>query len=118
MYNYKAKLLRGIDGDTIDVMIDLGFDIWVKKRIRLAGIDAYEVRTRDKKEKVLGKLAKNRLQQVLEKNDEIQVKSQGVGKYGRCIAQVYVIKRHIKSDKYHGKSINQMMVQEGHAKEI
>ena len=96
------------------------YDSWLKnynKRMdRWFGVE--RVRTRDKKEKVLGKLAKNRLQQVLEKNDEIQVKSQGVGKYGRCIAQVYVIKRHIKSDKYHGKSINQMMVQEGHAKEI
>tara|TARA_B100000029_G_C17031162_1_gene762243 strand:- start:125 stop:487 length:363 start_codon:yes stop_codon:yes gene_type:complete len=118
MYNYKAKLIKVIDGDTVDAMIDLGFNIWIKKRIRLAGIDAYETRTRNKKEKQKGLLAKKRLQQVLEKDDEFTLISHGVGKYGRCLGTIYVIKRYIKSDKYHGKSINQMMVKEGHAKEI
>ena len=51
MYQYKAKLIRVIDGDTIDAMIDLGFNTWVKKRIRLAEMDAYELRTRNKEEK-------------------------------------------------------------------
>ena len=64
MYDYKAKLIRVIDGDTIDAMIDLGFNTWVKKRIRLAGIDAFETRTRNKKEKEKGLLAKRRLQQI------------------------------------------------------
>ena len=118
MYNYKAKLIRVVDGDTIDAMIDLGFNTWVKKRIRLAGIDAYETRTRNKKEKQKGLLAKKRLEQVLEGGDDFTVKSHGVGKYGRCLADIYIIKRYIKSDRYHGKSINQMMVKEGHAKEI
>ena len=55
MYHYKAVLVRVIDGDTIDVDIDLGFDVWLKKqRVRLAGIDATESRTRNKAEKVLG----------------------------------------------------------------
>ena len=55
LYRYDAKLLRVVDGDTADAMIDLGFNTWVKKRIRLAGIDAYESRTRDKEEKKKGK---------------------------------------------------------------
>ena len=62
MYQYKAVLVRVIDGDTIDVDIDLGFDVWLKKqRVRLAGIDAPESRTRNKAEKVLGLAAKARL---------------------------------------------------------
>ena len=51
---YSAKLLRVVDGDTADAMIDLGFDIWVKKRIRFYGVDDWESRTRDKEEKVKG----------------------------------------------------------------
>lgn len=118
MYDYKAKLIRVIDGDTIDAMIDLGFNTWVKKRIRLAGIDAFETRTRNKKEKEKGLLAKRRLQQILKDEEEFTLKSHGVGKYGRCLGDVYVIKKYIRSDRYHGKSINQMMIKEGHAKEI
>ena len=118
MYDYEAKLIRVIDGDTVDAMIDLGFDTWVKKRLRLAGIDAPEARTRDKEEKKRGLAAKARLQQVLKEGDEFRLVSHGVGKYGRCLANIYVIKRYIKSDRYHGKSINEMMVKEGHAKRI
>ena len=118
MYNYKAKLIRVVDGDTVDVMVDLGFDIWVKKRLRLFGIDAYESRTRDKKEKKKGLAAKARLKQVLERQEEFHLLSHGVGKYGRCLAVIYVIKSYIKSDKYHGKNINKMLVEEGHAKEL
>ena len=117
MYDYKAKLIRVIDGDTIDAMIDLGFNTWVKKRIRLAGINAYETRTRDKKEKEKGLLAKRRFQQILKEGEEFTFKSHGVGKYGRCLGDVYVVKRYIKSDRYQGKSVNQMMIKEGHAKE-
>jgi len=118
MYKYKAKVVRIVDGDTLDAMIDLGFNTWVKKRIRLAGIDAYESRTRDKKEKKKGLAAKARLQQLLEKGNEFTLISQGVGKYGRCIANVYVVEKYIRSDKYHGKSINEAMVKEGHAKRM
>ena len=65
MYHYKAKLVRVIDGDTIDVDIDLGFDVWLKRqRVRLAGIDAPESRTRNKAEKVLGLAAKARLTEL------------------------------------------------------
>ena len=117
MYKYKANLIRVIDGDTIDAMVDLGFDIWVKKRIRLAKINAYECRTRDKEEKKKGLAAKARLKQILESEKEFSLVSHGYGKYGRCLGDIYVVKRYLRSDKYHGKSVNQLLVKEGHAKE-
>ena len=61
MYKYNAKLDRVVDGDTIDAMVDLGFDIWTHKRIRLLGIDAPETRTKDLEEKERGFETKNRL---------------------------------------------------------
>ena len=66
MYNYNAKCIRVVDGDTIDAEIDLGFDIKVTKRIRLGGINAPESRTRNKVEKKLGLAAKERLKEMLE----------------------------------------------------
>ena len=98
MYKYKCKLVRVIDGDTVDAMVDLGFDIWVKKRIRLAGINAYECRTRDKEEKKKGLAAKARLKQILEPEKEFSLTSHGVGKYGRCLGDIYVIKRYFKNN--------------------
>ena len=119
MYKYKCKLVRVIDGDTVDAMVDLGFDIWVKKRVRLAGIDTPETRTRDKEEKKRGFLAKARLTDVLASNgNEFLLTSSGVGKYGRCLGELRVEKNYIRSDKYHGKIINEMLVREGHAKRI
>ncbi|MAF24550.1 hypothetical protein CL634_03100 [bacterium] len=118
MYKYKAEVIKVIDGDTLDAMIDLGFNTWIKKRVRLAGIDAHESRTRDKVEKMKGLAAKMRLTKVLENsNNEITLTSLGVGKYGRCLGEVQVVRNYIKSEKYHGKSINKMLVKEGHAKE-
>tara|TARA_Y100000310_G_C20182854_1_gene578983 strand:- start:125 stop:493 length:369 start_codon:yes stop_codon:yes gene_type:complete len=118
MYKYKAKVIKIIDGDTLDAMIDLGFNTWVKKRIRLAGIDAYEARTRNKAEKKKGLAAKARVVEVLnENNNEIILTSLGVGKYGRCLGEIQVEKSYIKSEKYHGKSLNKMLIKEGHAKE-
>ena len=119
MYKYKAKLIRIIDGDTVDAMIDLGFDTWVKKRIRLAGIDTPEIRTRDKEEKKRGFLAKARLADVLASNEnEFLLISHGVGKYGRCLGELHIAKNYIRSDKYHGKVINEMLIKEGFAKRI
>ena len=66
-YIYRAKLERVVDGDTIDALIDVGFDIWVKKRIRYMGIDTWESRTRDLDEKSKGMAAKYRNQELLEK---------------------------------------------------
>ena len=84
MYHYKAKLVRVIDGDTIDVDIDLGFDVWLKRqRVRLAGIDAPESRTRNNAEKVLGLAAKARLTELC--SAEMQLESLGTGKFGRIL---------------------------------
>ena len=117
MYRYTAKLARVVDGDTLDALVDLGFDVWIKRRIRLSGIDAYESRTRDKKEKVKGLAAKARLKEVLERNEgQFSLISHGVGKYGRCLGEILTSKTYIRSRKYHGKSINEMLVKEGHAK--
>lgn len=107
MYHYKAKLVRVIDGDTIDVDIDLGFDVWLKKqRVRLAGIDSPECRTRNKAEKVLGLAAKERLTELC--SEEMQLESLGTGKYGRVLG----IPRTPD-----GKSMCDILIEEGHAVE-
>jgi micrococcal nuclease len=105
MYTYNAKLLKVVDGDTIDALVDLGFDTWKKIRIRLYGIDAWESRTRDLQEKEKGLAAKNRLIEVL--NEEFILVSHGVGKYGRCLGEIF---EDINSD-----SINNLLISEGHA---
>ena len=72
MYEYRIKVVRVIDGDTVDVDIDLGFGVWMhKERVRLYGIDTPESRTRDKVEKVFGKAAKAYLQESLKKGTPI-----------------------------------------------
>jgi micrococcal nuclease len=91
MYTYNAKLDRVVDGDTVDALVDLGFDTWKKVRIRFYGIDAYESRTRDLEEKEKGLAAKQRVIDVLnENNNEFTLKSHGVGKYGRCLGEIFV----------------------------
>lgn len=106
IYCYKiTKVIKVVDGDTIDVLIDLGFDTHVKKRIRLNGINAPESRTRNLEEKKLGLAAKSRLKELCENKDLI-LKSFGVGKYGRVLGEIF----------NHGASINNVMVAEGHAK--
>ena len=107
MYHYKATLVRVVDGDTIDVDIDLGFDVWLKKqRVRLAGIDAPESRTRNKLEKALGLAAKERLIELC--SEEMQLESFGKGKFGRILG---ILKT---AD---GTSICQILIDEGHAVE-
>ena len=80
MYQYKVKLDRVIDGDTIDCYIDLGFDISTKKRIRFLGINTPESRTRDLEEKKKGLAAKARLKQILESADDIHLDSHEIGR--------------------------------------
>ena len=89
MYNYKAKLIRTIDGDTIDLEIDLGFDIWHKIRVRLDNINTPESRTRDLKEKKLGLKAKKFTNNFL-KGKEIIVNTNKQGKFGRFLANLTV----------------------------
>tara|TARA_Y100000389_G_scaffold150817_1_gene150436 strand:+ start:1793 stop:2146 length:354 start_codon:yes stop_codon:yes gene_type:complete len=110
MYTYNATLLRVVDGDTIDALIDLGFDTHVKKRIRLYGIDAWESRTRDKEEKVKGLVAKERLKEIIELENEGKfiLVSHGVGKFGRVLGDIYLSP---DSD-----SVNNLLISEGHAK--
>ena len=90
MYDYKAKLLRVVDGDTVDAEIDLGFDVSVKKRIRLVGINTPECRTRDLKEKALGLAAKDRVKAILAENPKFDLESTEVGKYGRVLGRIHI----------------------------
>ena len=110
-HNYSAKLVRVVDGDTCDAMIDLGFDTWVKKRIRFKGVDCWESRTRDLDEKKKGLAAKAYTKDLLENSDEgkFLLKSHGVGKYGRGLGELFV--------KGHETSVNELLKENGHAYE-
>ena len=115
-YIYKAKLERVVDGDTIDALIDVGFDIWIKKRIRYKGIDTWESRTKDLDEKKLGLAAKDRNKELLEsvssKPGYFRLKSHGVGKYGRVLGEIFI--KDIEGIEY---NVNQTLIDEGHAYE-
>ena len=115
-YIYKAKLEKVVDGDTIDALIDVGFDIWIKKRIRYKGIDTWESRTKDLDEKKLGLAAKDRNKELLEsvssKPGYFRLRSHGVGKYGRVLGEVFV--KDIEGIEY---NVNQTLIDEGHAYE-
>ena len=93
-YIYRGKLDRVVDGDTVDALIDVGFDIWIKKRIRFKGIDAWESRTRDLAEKAKGLEAKARLIELLDKVSAkpgfFRIRSHGLGKYGRLLGEIYI----------------------------
>ena len=107
-YIYGAKLLRVVDGDTADVMIDLGFDTWVKARLRFKGVDTWEKRTRDKAEKAKGLLASAFTKEHLERNDgSFTIQSYGKGKYGRVLAEIFI--------EGEEKSLNQLLIENGHA---
>jgi len=105
MYTYNAKLIRIVDGDTIEAMVDLGFFTWKKVTIRLYGIDTPETRTKDLLEKEKGKAAKERLSQLL-RDGEFELESLGIGKYGRCLGIVRIGELNI----------NKTLLNEGHAR--
>ena len=113
-YIYRGKLERVVDGDTIDALIDVGFDIWIKKRIRYSGIDTWESRTRDLEEKAKGLEAKARnkelLMEVSSKSGYFRLKSHGVGKYGRVLGEIYIEDKEGKQ-----YNINETLISEGHA---
>ena len=103
-----------VDGDTIDVTIDLGFDLYKKERVRVAGVDTPEKRTRDLEEKELGKDATNWLKEKLEGailgDDDLVIRTElvgGVGKYGRLLGWLYIGDGDL--------SINEEMITEGYA---
>ena len=106
MYEYKCNVKRVVDGDTVDVIIDLGFSILYSTRVRLYGIDTPESRTRNKDEKVRGFLSKYYLKDWLEKGDVvIRTHKDKKGKFGRVLGEMVV----------DGKNINLLMVDENHA---
>ena len=113
-YIYRGKLERVVDGDTIDALIDVGFDIWIKKRIRYSGIDTWESRTRDLAEKAKGLEAKARnkelLMEVSSKSGYFRLKSHGVGKYGRVLGEIFIEDKEGKQ-----YNINETLITEGHA---
>ena len=113
-YIYRGKLERVVDGDTIDALIDVGFDIWIKKRIRYSGIDTWESRTRNLEEKAKGLEAKARNKELLievsSKPGYFRLKSFGVGKYGRVLGEIYIEDKEGKQ-----YNINKTLISEGHA---
>lgn len=113
-YIYRGKLDRVVDGDTIDALIDVGFDIWLKKRVRFQGIDAWESRTRNLEEKAKGLEAKARLIELLDKVSAkpgfFRIKSHGLGKYGRLLGELFIMDKDGNSI-----SINEKLIEEGHA---
>jgi micrococcal nuclease len=111
MYEYRVKkLINVVDGDTIDVDIDLGFDISLMKRVRMAGIDTPESRTSDKFEKALGLEAKEYLKKNIKDAKDIVIKTElpdSSEKYGRILGWVYIDGA--------SKSINEKMIEDGYA---
>ena len=114
-YNFRVtEINRVVDGDTIDVTIDLGFDLYKKERVRVAGIDTPEKRTRNLEEKALGIDATNYLKKKLEDtiagDDELTIRTElkgGMGKYGRLLGWLYIGEDNV--------SINEQMIDEGYA---
>jgi len=88
MQRYKGKILRVIDGDTIEAAIFLGFNISIKKKIRIIGIDAPEIRSRNETTRQAAFAAKKRLEELFPTKDLI-IESKGFDKYGRCLAVVH-----------------------------
>jgi micrococcal nuclease len=111
MYEYRVKnVTKIVDGDTIDVVIDLGFDISFSSRVRLAGIDTPESRTKDLKEKALGLESKDYLKKRLEQATNIVIRTEKVNsseKYGRILAWIYL--------DGETKSVNHEMIEKGYA---
>ena len=114
-YNFRVvEINRVLDGDTIDVTIDLGFDLYKKERVRVAGVDTPEKRTKNLEEKALGIDATNWLKEKLKNSidgpDELSIRTElvgGVGKYGRLLGWLYIGDSNV--------SLNEKMIAEGYA---
>tara|TARA_Y200000002_G_scaffold91339_1_gene73556 strand:+ start:94 stop:558 length:465 start_codon:yes stop_codon:yes gene_type:complete len=114
-YNFRVtKIKKVLDGDTIDVIIDLGFDLAKTERVRIAGVDTPEKRTRDLEEKALGLDATNwlkgKLEETIKGDEELLIRTElkgGVGKYGRLLGWLYVGDSDL--------SLNEQMITEGYA---
>lgn len=110
-----CDLVRVVDGDTVIVHIDLGWGVWLRDQtLRLAGIDAPEIRTRDKKEKARGIAAKEYLEQILgPPGSELAIRSDKRGKYGRWIATLFT-EWHVASYT-ETLCVNDLLVEKAHA---
>ena len=114
-YNFRVtEIARVLDGDTIDVIIDLGFDLYKKERVRVAGVDTPEKRTKDDEEKALGYDATHWLEEKLDGaikgEDDLIIRTElvgGVGKYGRLLGWLYIGDAEV--------SLNEQMIEEGYA---
>ena len=114
-YNFRViSIDKVVDGDTIDVTIDLGFDLYKKERVRIAGVDTPEKRTRNLEEKALGLDAtawiKNKLEGAVDGDDDLIIRTEldgGVGKYGRLLGWCYIGDASV--------SLNEKMIDEGYA---
>ena len=121
MYEYNCEVKRIVDGDTVDVVIDLGFDIHYSSRVRLYGIDTPESRTRNKDEKVRGLMSKKYLTDALSKGQVvIKTHKDKKGKFGRVLGEMYVADKNINlmmvndhlAVKYKGQ--NKKQIEEEH----
>jgi micrococcal nuclease len=108
MFEYHATVLKVVDGDTIDVMVDLGMGVHRKERLRFSRINAWETRGEHKEK---GKLAKARVAELIPAGDKILIKTQKdkKGKYGRYIAEIFIL------DGVASVNLNDLLLNEGHA---
>ena len=112
MYEYRCKVVHIVDGDTVDVDIDLGFGVWLhKERVRLFGIDTPESRTRDLEEKKYGLAAKQFLTNMLDDDNGILLKTHKdkTGKFGRILGELW------RTTNYADRFINEYMIEKHHA---
>lgn len=117
MYTYFVKkVIRIVDGDTIDIEIDLGFDLTKKERVRLGGIDTPEKRTKNLEEKAMGLEATEYLTALLDGAPQLTVTTEKDGKFGRMIGTLYLSPDMLPdSSNSTGSSINQAMIDDGFA---
>jgi micrococcal nuclease len=111
MYTYKAKLIRVIDGDTIDAEIDLGFGVFVKQRIRLYGINTPDSRSKNEDEKLLGLGSKQRLTELLTSEFIVETILNKRGKFGRILGIIY----SVDGETQQHTNINDKLVADGFA---
>ncbi len=111
MYEYNAEITRVIDGDTLVALIDVGFNTHIKSTLRLYGINTPEQRTKNLEEKEKGIAATKRVIDLLNKcNNKVRIKSHGLGKFGRCLAEVQLTTKNKELI-----NLNRTLVAEGHA---
>ena len=114
MYEYRCKIVRVVDGDTVDVDIDLGFGVWLQKqRVRLYGVDTPESRTRDAEEKIFGNLAKKFVEDRLpvDSKQKLRTRLDGKGKFGRILGEFVIYDP--KTDRE--STLNKMLIETSNA---